>query len=119
MKAIRTFKLMGGALIAAISINVWAQASDAAATPAQSSAAPTSHSSSRKANRVLGRKVLVALSKADIPTTGINAVAKGGHVVLEGSVLDPTLIDKAGTVAKGVPGVTSVKNDLTVREEGQ
>ncbi|MGA7781581.1 MAG: BON domain-containing protein [Paraburkholderia sp.] len=122
MKVIKTFKLMGGALVAAISISAWAQASDTGAAPAQSSAAPTSHGSSksaRKANRVLGRKVLDALSKADVSTTGINAVAKGGHVTLEGSVLDPALIDKAGQVAKGVPGVTSVKNDLTVREEGQ
>ena len=45
--------------------------------------------------------------------------AKGGAVALAGSVTDPAQIDKAGEVAKGVSGVTSVKNALTVKEVGQ
>lgn len=121
MKAIKTFRLMGAALVAVISINAWSQASESAATPTQPSAAPagqTSAKAARKANRALGRKVLVALSKGGVDTTGINAVAKGGTVVLEGGVTDPSLIGKAGDLAKGVEGVTSVKNDLTVKEVG-
>ncbi|RFU49834.1 BON domain-containing protein [Paraburkholderia sp. DHOC27] len=122
MKAMQAFRLVGGALIAVISIHAWSQSSDAAATTDQSAAPQTSHSSakaSRKANRVLSRKVLTALSKHGVSTDQINVVAKGGTVTLEGSVLESGLIDKAGSIAKNVSGVTSVKNDLTVREEGQ
>jgi osmotically-inducible protein OsmY len=43
---------------------------------------------------------------------------KGRGVVLEGSVVDSSLVDKAGDLAKSVPGVGSVKNDLIVREVG-
>jgi hyperosmotically inducible protein len=123
MKVLRTVKLIGGALIAVVSLNAWSQSSDAAAASAPTSAAPMSHhataKASRKANRALGRKVLYALSKGGVPTTGINAVAKNGAVVLEGDVTDATLIQKAGDIANGVPGVKSVKNDLTVKEIGQ
>jgi len=34
-------------------------------------------------------------------------------------VTDPAQIDKATSIAKGVSGVTSVKNALTIREGGQ
>ena len=60
-----------------------------------------------------------ALSKGDADTKGINALAKGGAVTLAGSVTDPALIDKAGSIAKGVSAVTSVKNVLTIRAGGQ
>jgi hyperosmotically inducible protein len=121
MKEIRAFKLMGGALITAISINVWSQTSDSAAASTPSSMAPISHTSAktaRKTNRALSRKVLLALSKGGITTTDINVIANGGAVVLKGAVLDAGLIDKAGDLAKGVSGVTDVKNDLTVLEVG-
>ncbi|MFM0626897.1 BON domain-containing protein [Paraburkholderia xenovorans] len=122
MKAIRTFKLMGGALIVVVSVNAWSQTSESAAPSTQSSMAPSSGGSAkatRQANRALSKKVLVALSKGGVSTSRINVIAKGSAVTLVGAVTDATQIDKAGELAKGVPGVTSVKNSLTLKEVGQ
>jgi hyperosmotically inducible periplasmic protein len=122
MKAVKTFKLIGSALIVVVSINAWSQTSESAATSTQSSMAPAeggSAKAARQANRALSKKVIRALSKGGVKTSGINVIAKGGAVALAGSVTDPAQIDKAGEVAKGVSGVTSVKNALTVKEVGQ
>ncbi|WP_158937507.1 BON domain-containing protein, partial [Burkholderia sp. S171] len=48
-----------------------------------------------------------------------SVIAKGGAVALAGSVPDSTQVSKAGEVAKGVPGVTSLNNSLTIKEVGQ
>lgn len=122
MNAIKTFKLMGGALIVMVSINAWAQTSESAATstqPGMASAGEGSAKATRQANRALSKKVLRALSKGGVNTSRMNIVAKGGAVLLAGSVTDASQIDKAGELAKGVPGVTSVKNSLTLKEAGQ
>lgn len=122
MKAIRTFKRMGGVLIVMVSINAWSQTSESAATPTQSGTAPAAEGtakSARQANRALSKKVLRALSKGGVSTSRINVIAKGGAVALAGSVTDASQIDKAGEIARGVPGVTSVKNSLTQKEAGQ
>jgi hyperosmotically inducible periplasmic protein len=117
MNAIGRLKLAVVAMTAIASFNAWAQASDSATTGAMTQG--TSKSSARKANRVLGRKVLHALSKGGVDTQFINVLAKNGAITLVGGLTDPSQIDKAGQVAKGVPGVVSVKNNLTVHEEGQ
>jgi len=122
MKAVKTFKLIVSALTVFTSINAWSQTSESAAASTQSSMAPAgggSAKAARQANRALSKKVLRALSKDDVKTSGINVIAKGGAVALAGSVTDPTQIDKTGEVAKNVPGVTSVSNFLTVKEVGQ
>ncbi|MFM0392162.1 BON domain-containing protein [Paraburkholderia phytofirmans] len=122
MKVINTFKLMGGALIVLVSVNAWSQTSESAATSTQSTMAPAgegSAKSARQANRALSRKVLHALSKGGVSTSRMNVIAKGGAVTLAGSVSDSSEIDKAAQLAKGVPGVTSVKNSLTLKEVGQ
>ena len=122
MKAINTLKLMGGALIVLLSINAWSQTSESAATSTQSSMAPAgggSAKANRQANRALSNKVRTALSKGGVDVSRINVIAKGGAVVLSGSVEDAPQIDKAGEVAKGVPGVMSVKNSLILKETGQ
>lgn len=123
MNATKTLKLTGGALIVVASINAWSQTSESAATPGQSGATSSSpapsKSSVRKANRALSKKVLLALTKGGVDTSGINAIAKGGAVTLAGHVSDPADIDKAGSIAKGVAGVTSLKNALTISEGGQ
>jgi osmotically-inducible protein OsmY len=122
MKAIKTFKLIGSALIVVASVNAWSQTSESTATSTQSSIAPAeggNGKAARQANRALSKKVLHAFSKGGVKTAGINVIAKGGAVALAGSVPDPAQIDKAGEVAKGVSGVTSVKNNLTVKEVGQ
>ena len=117
MNAIRTLKLAGAALIVVASVNAWAQESESSATSTATQA--TSKSAVRKANRTLSKKVVQALSKGGVDTTGINVLAKGGAVTLAGSVTDPAQIEKAGSIAKGVSGVTSVKNALMIREGGQ
>ncbi|NPT62642.1 BON domain-containing protein [Paraburkholderia elongata] len=117
MNAIRTLKLAGAALIVVASVNAWAQESESSATSTATQG--TSKSAVRKANRTLGKKVLQALSKGGVDTAGINVLAKGGAVTLAGRVADPSQIEKAGSIANGVSGVTSVKNALTIREGGQ
>ena len=122
MKAIKTFKLIGSAFVIVVSINAWSQTSESAASSTQSSMAPESGGSAkatRQANRALSKKVLHALSKGGVNTSRINIIAKGSAVTLAGSVTDSSQIDKATEVAKGVPGVTSVKNSLTLKEAGQ
>jgi hyperosmotically inducible periplasmic protein len=123
MNTIKTLKLTGGALIMIASINAWSQTSESAAASAQSGATSSSEGSSkasiRKANRALSKKVLQSLSKGGVNTSGINVLVKGSAVTLAGHVSDPADIDKAGTIAKGVAGVTSVKNVLTINQGGQ
>jgi osmotically-inducible protein OsmY len=123
MKAIQAIKLAGGALIVAVSVSAWAQASDTdmASSPAMSSAQPAmSKKETRHADRQLSRKVRAALAKAKgIKAASIVVRAKHGAVTLEGSVPEQSQSDKATQVAQGVAGVSSVKNALTVKEEGQ
>jgi osmotically-inducible protein OsmY len=122
MKMTKTFMLVGSALIVVASINAWSQTSEPAAASAQPGTAATGEGSAkatRQANRALSKKVLHALSTGGVTTSRMNIIAKGGAVTLAGSVTDPTQIDKAGEIAKGVPGVMSVKNSLTLKEPGQ
>ena len=117
MNVLRTLKLAGAALMVFTSVTVWAQASGAADTA--SAPQTTSKKAVRKADRALSRKVQSALSKGGVDTTGINVLVKpGGAVTLAGGVTDGSQIDKATSIAKGVPGVKSVKNALTIREGG-
>ncbi|MBN3854128.1 MULTISPECIES: BON domain-containing protein [unclassified Paraburkholderia] len=126
MKAIQAFKLAAGTMLVAASLHVYAQ--DAASAPA---AAPTDaakasvqqskqqYKSAKAANRALSRKVRGALAKAkDISVANITVRAKDGAVILQGTVPEQGQIDRATEVAKGVAGVTSVKNALTIRPVG-
>jgi osmotically-inducible protein OsmY len=120
MNAKRILKLAGGTLILVAASSAWAQSSEPAAMSNESGAttpAP-SKSSIRKANRALSKKVLTALSKGGVDTSGINVLVKGGAVTLAGNVPEAPQIEKATSIAKGVSGVTSVKNALTIHEEG-
>jgi hyperosmotically inducible protein len=122
MKVIKTLRLAAGALIVVASINAWPQTSESTATsvqPSMTSATGGSAKATRQANRALSKKVLRALSKGGVSTIHINAIAKGGAVTLAGAVTDPSESDKATEIAKTVPGVTSVKNALTLRQIGQ
>ncbi len=120
MNAKTILRLAGCVLAASQCVSAGAQPSDAsAAAPTTSSATPTAKSM-RIANRQLAKKVRTALSKTKgLDITSVAIRARGGSIALSGSVPDATQIEKAGTVAQGVAGVTSVKNDLTVREVGQ
>ncbi|AQH05203.1 transporter (plasmid) [Burkholderia sp. KK1] len=108
-------------LVTVFSVNVWSQTGDtgAASADAPSTSAGMSKKEIRKANRALSRKVSQALQKGGVETNGINVLAKGGAITLAGHATDQTQIDKATALAKGVDGVSSVKNVLSVQYGGQ
>ena len=113
MKSVDFLKALGGVVAVVIACNTYAQSSDAMA--ASGAMAAPSAKAVKKENRTLGRKVRSALAKAQgIDVSSISVRARGGAVTLTGSVPDQGQIDKAGDVAKGVDGVTSVSNKLTV-----
>jgi hyperosmotically inducible periplasmic protein len=120
MNAIKALKIAAGVFVIAISVNAHAQPSEAAtAAPTASRAAPSAKSA-KAANKQLAKNVRRALAKTKgLTSTDITTIAKGGAVTLEGTVPDAAQIDKATEAAKGVAGVTSVKNALTIRAIGQ
>jgi hyperosmotically inducible periplasmic protein len=119
MKAFQAIKVIGGALIVVASLNAYAQSSDAAATDT-TQAAPSSSKATKAANRKLQRDVRRALSKTkNLSVANITVRARSGAVTLEGSVPEQPQVDLATQAAQGVPGVTSVKNALTIRAIGQ
>ena len=123
MNTINSLKLASVALVVAASLNAWSQTGDAGAASGQS-AAPSASSGSaksaaRKANRALSRKVTQALQNGGVNVVGINVIAKNGAITLAGHAADASQIDQAASIAKGVSGVTSVKNVLTIQQGGQ
>jgi len=93
--------------------------SDAMGAPAVSGAAPHTGKAVRKADRLLERRVRTALVKAKIDSRALTVLAKGGAVTLLGGAPDTTQIQRAGDVAKQVPGVTSVDNRLVQHSDQQ
>lgn len=120
MKALQVFKLAAATALVAASLHAYAQddAASGAAAAAQQQASP-SHALSKQekaANRALSRKVRSALAKdKKIDVARITVRVRDGAVVLQGSVPEQPQIEHATEVAKGVQGVTSVKNALTIR----
>lgn len=127
MKAIHVLKLAAGALLIAASFQASAQdaSAPAAAAPA---ASPTpaarqqmresrsQYRAVRAANRRLARQVRAALTRENrVSVANLTVRAKDGAVTLQGTVPAQAQIDRAGEVAKGVEGVTSVHNALTIR----
>jgi osmotically-inducible protein OsmY len=51
--------------------------------------------------------------------TNITVRARGGAVTLAGTVPEQPQVDLATQAAQAVPGVTSVKNALSIRPVGQ
>jgi hyperosmotically inducible protein len=81
--------------------------------------APSSKAAMKTADRRMARAVRKALSHTnELQTAGISVFARSGVVTLAGSVPDVSQIDRAGTIAGGVPNVTSVSNRLKVRVPG-
>ena len=121
MKAIHAIKLAGTALLICGSIQAYAQASDAApATPASTTSGARQHYKSLKAaNRALQRQVRSALVKdRGISMANVTIRARDGAVTLQGSAPLQDQSDRATEVAKSVPGVTSVRNALSIRPVG-
>ncbi|WP_321908058.1 MULTISPECIES: BON domain-containing protein [unclassified Paraburkholderia] len=119
MKALQVFKLAAATALVAASLHAYAQddaASGAAAAAQQASPSHAQTKQEKAANRALSRKVRTALAKdKKIDVARITVRARDGAVVLQGSVPESAQIDHATEVAKGVQGVTSVKNALTIR----
>jgi hyperosmotically inducible periplasmic protein len=115
MKSMKTFV---AAAIAVSAIVATVPIVDAQETGATSAATP-SHSSIRAANRQLAKRVQTTLYKQKgLDTSDVHAVARSGKITLVGMVPDQAQIDLAGKAAESVPGVSSVKNNLTVDEPG-
>ncbi|TDN57795.1 BON domain-containing protein [Paraburkholderia sp. BL10I2N1] len=121
MKTVNALRLTTGILIAVASINAWCQASEASG--GQTGAAATAASggttqTARQANRALRKQIYAAIAQhREINAGNISVVAKSGAVTLNGTVRDSAQIDAVAEITKGVPGVTSVKSNLTVRRQ--
>ena len=122
MKTMNGLRVALGVAIAAVSIGSWAQ--DGASADASAGTASTAVTASggmtatatRQANRALRRKVYAALAKhKEIDAGNVGITAKGGAVMISGTVQDASQINTVAEVAKGVAGVTSVTNKLTVQ----
>ena len=120
MKSIRAFRLAIGVVFVATSMTAWSQTSETASAPdastmaASGAAAPVT---GRKANRALRRQIYNAIVKhKEISAGNISVVAKDGAVTLNGTVTDASQVGTVAEIAKGVPGVISVTNKLTVAQ---
>jgi hyperosmotically inducible protein len=116
-----TLRVAGAVLIALASVHAWAQpgtsATSTASTAAVAASGGTASPNTRAANRALRRKVYGEIVKhKEISAGDISVVAKGGAVMLNGTVVDASQIDKVAEIVRGVPGVTSVTNKLTVKK---
>lgn len=91
---------------------------EASAPAAAQNASKAVAKTARKSNRKLGYAVRKAISKVNgVNVSNITVRTKGGVVTLEGSVPDASQIDKAVEAAKGVAGVVSVNNKLSVQPQ--
>jgi osmotically-inducible protein OsmY len=61
--------------------------------------------------------VYAAIGKhKEISAGNIGITARNGAVTLNGTVTDASQVNQVAEIAKGVPGVTSVTNKLTVQK---
>ncbi|WP_260854660.1 BON domain-containing protein [Paraburkholderia sp. BCC1884] len=87
-------------------------------TFAQTTPAATDAKTQRQANRKLARDVRKALEKAQLNVDDIRILARSGVVTLDGTVPEGDDVSKVPAIASKVPGVTSIANNVGVREEG-
>lgn len=123
MKTNKALELAVAAWFVAASTTAWSQPGEAASAPAGGQGASEMAASGaaapvgRKADRALRRRVYAAIGKAkEISAGDISVTAKDGSVTLNGTVTEAAQIGKAEAIARGVPGVTSVTNKLTVKK---
>jgi hyperosmotically inducible periplasmic protein len=120
MKAVDLLKALGVVVCVAVASSAYAQSSDAAATSTES-AAPTKAQKSavKKEDRKLGYSVRRALSKAQgFDVSNVFVRARSGAITLTGTVPESGQIAQAEEVAKGVAGVKSVSNKITLGVQG-
>ncbi|MFM0044155.1 BON domain-containing protein [Paraburkholderia sediminicola] len=118
MKTVNLLKALGIALCVATASSAYAQSSDAMASGAMAAPAPNTKAM-KSTDRKLGLTVRKALAKAQgFDVSNVFVRARGGAVTLTGSVPDGAQIPQAEEVAKGVAGVKSVNNKLTLGTQG-
>ncbi|HVE10281.1 MAG TPA: BON domain-containing protein [Paraburkholderia sp.] len=100
---------------------VYAQSSDGAATSGDAATAAPAPSAKQMhaADRKLARDVRRAMAKAQgFDVSNVFVRARSGAVTLTGSVPEGDQIAQAGEIAKGVAGVKSVSNRVTLGVQG-
>ncbi|WP_174258154.1 BON domain-containing protein [Burkholderia sp. THE68] len=111
----RTVAVLIASLFAAASMGAYAQGGSGSASTVQGKTA-----TNKAADRALQKRVRAALAKdKNVTVSNITVRARGGDVTLQGSVPAQDELERAAEVAKGVPGVNSVNNALTIRTPGQ
>ncbi|QIE27138.1 BON domain protein (plasmid) [Caballeronia sp. SBC1] len=123
MKTNKALELAVAAWFFAASATAWSQPVGAASASAGAQGASEMAASGavapagRKADRALRRSVYAAIGKdKEISAGDISVIAKDGAVTLNGTVTEAAQIGKAKALARGVSGVTSVTNKLTVKK---
>ena len=123
MKTIKALELAVAAWFVAASTTAWSQTGEAASAPVSAQGASVTAASGavapagRKADRALRRRVYAAIGKdKEISAGDISVIAKDGAVTLNGTVTEAAQVGKTEAIARGVPGVTSVTNKLTVKK---
>ncbi|WP_233849949.1 BON domain-containing protein [Paraburkholderia sp. HD33-4] len=108
-------RLAAGALVALASLGAQAQSSGPAAAASSTASSTMSAKEAKAANRKLQKDVIRVLARTKgLSVTHITVRANNGAVTLEGAVPEQAQIDLATSAAKGVPGVLSVRNTLTL-----
>jgi osmotically-inducible protein OsmY len=119
MKAVDMLKALGVVMCVAVASSAYAQSSDAMATTDSAATAKAQKSATKKTDRKLGNDVRKALAKAQgFDVSNVFVKARNGAVTLTGSVPDGSQISQAEEVAKGVAGVKSVSNKITLGTQG-
>ncbi|WP_158905775.1 BON domain-containing protein [Burkholderia sp. L27(2015)] len=112
MKLANVLKMTCTVFAVAFACQAYAQASgaaDATATPT-----PSAKKTVRTANHRLALAVRHALSRTKgLDVARVVVLARSGKISLNGSMPTQDQVDKTTDVAKGVPGVISVNNQLT------
>lgn len=121
MKTLHHLKALGFALCVASGVagaaSAYAQNADTTdTTTTGDTAAPANNAkATRAADRKLGRDVRRALARAQgFDVSNVFVRARSGAVTLTGSVPDGGQIQQAADIARGVPGVKSVSNKITL-----
>jgi hyperosmotically inducible protein len=112
MKLANVLKMTCTVFAVAFACQAYAQASGAADSTA--SPAPSAKKTVRTANHRQALAVRHALSRTKgLDVARVVVLARSGKISLTGSMPTQDQVDKAADVAKGVPGVSSVNNQLT------
>ena len=89
------------------------------AAPAASAGQIAKQAEDRVADAATTAKVKTALlADPDVKALRIDVDTRDGVVTLSGTVMNASNIERAATIAKGIDGVKSVDNRLTVKASG-